>query len=412
MYEKLTKNYILLLISLLSMHSFLLAQTECSEVINVNSGGKTAEVFYVRSNDPAIKEGRYIFKNNNVIQIKGHYQNNLKEGEWLYQPNSSLKIMGNYKHDKKEGKWIYSRNKTLISVLTYYNDSLIGPQTGYHENGNIQSEEYYRKGKLHGEVKTYYASGNLKEISIYKDGKLHGESIHYTIEGSLISKLMYSNDTPISLMITEGLDSLSNFSGNLKNGTGCLKTISWTNSKECVLLERNFKDSLLHGNIIRYSVDGKKVFSGSYQNGYMNDRWLFYDHTGNSNRYNIYNALEQRKMDPFEPLSHDYNEKAIKLEDLPKFGKYNQQGFQYFIAKAVKYPVSCINNGITGRVLVNFEINLEGKVQNAQVVKPVHPLLDKAAIKAVLSSPLWTPAFINQLPKRVSYTVPINFYFM
>ena len=41
----------------------------------------------------------------------------------------------------------------------------------------------------------------------------------------------------------------------------------------------------------------------------------------------------------------------------------------------------------------------------------VHPLLDAEAIRVVMKSPKWKPAKKDGKPVRVSYTMPVMFYF-
>ncbi|MCY1635451.1 TonB family protein [Marinifilum sp. D737] len=409
---KLKLKFVLFTIYSIATQFVLFGQSECQEVINVNSKANTVEIYNIKSDSLNIKEGTYVFKHNRKVQIKGLFQNNKKAGEWIYKPNPSFKITGNYKNNKKNGEWLYHQNNKLISTLNYHNGKPEGKQIGYHENGNILSEVNYINGKRNGEKKIYYSSGKLKEIAYYKNNLLQGENIQYTEDGQIISKLIYLNDTPISLVLTKGLESFSNYKGSLKNGTGSIKTIKWINNKEQVILERNFKDSLLNGEITGYFPDGNKAFTGYYTSGFMTDKWTSYTPDGNPYRYNVYILSEKRKVDPLEPLTQNLNEKQFELEDMPKFGKFDQRGFQYFITKTVRYPMTCLNNGVKGKVLVNFVINKEGMVENVQILKSVHPLIDQAAVKAVLSSPLWTPALLHKIPKKVSYTIPINFDFM
>lgn len=66
----------------------------------------------------------------------------------------------------------------------------------------------------------------------------------------------------------------------------------------------------------------------------------------------------------------------------------------------LKYPQEAIENGIQGKVLVDFIIDEKGKVRNVKVLRGVDPLLDAAAVKVVSASPDWKPA--RNLGKKVS----------
>jgi protein TonB len=80
-----------------------------------------------------------------------------------------------------------------------------------------------------------------------------------------------------------------------------------------------------------------------------------------------------------------------------------------WIAGMVKYPGEAVNEKISGRVFVNFVVSAEGKVKNVKVIKSVHPLLDKEAVRVIGMMPEWKPG--RQMGKAVdvAYTVPVEF---
>lgn len=69
----------------------------------------------------------------------------------------------------------------------------------------------------------------------------------------------------------------------------------------------------------------------------------------------------------------------------------------------LKYPQEAIENGIQGKVLVNFVIDEKGKVCNVRVARGVDPLLDAEAVKVVSASPDWKPA--RRMGKKVKSSV-------
>lgn len=96
------------------------------------------------------------------------------------------------------------------------------------------------------------------------------------------------------------------------------------------------------------------------------------------------------------------------VEDMPEFPG-GQLALRKFIAQAVKYPVIAQENGIQGKVFVNFVVAKDGSVTNAKIARGVDPSLDKEALRVVNSLPKWKPGRQGGKPVRVSYTVPINF---
>jgi periplasmic protein TonB len=98
------------------------------------------------------------------------------------------------------------------------------------------------------------------------------------------------------------------------------------------------------------------------------------------------------------------------VEDMPTFnGGDPAVEFRKYIAENMKYPQIASENGISGRVIVQFVVNSKGNVVDAVIAASVDPALDKEALRVVLSSPPWTPGKQRGKPVKVFYTFPINF---
>lgn len=96
------------------------------------------------------------------------------------------------------------------------------------------------------------------------------------------------------------------------------------------------------------------------------------------------------------------------VEEMPEFPE-GQLGLRKFIAQTIKYPVAAQENGIQGKVFVNFVVAKDGSVKNAKIFRGVDPSLDKEALRVVNSLPKWKPGKQKGEEVAVSYTVPINF---
>lgn len=98
------------------------------------------------------------------------------------------------------------------------------------------------------------------------------------------------------------------------------------------------------------------------------------------------------------------------VEDKPLFNGGNPNvEFARFIAKHLNYPEIAAENGVYGRVTLQFVIDENGKLVDPVILKGVHPALDAEALRVVLSSPRWTPGMQRNKAVKVSYTFPINF---
>jgi len=96
------------------------------------------------------------------------------------------------------------------------------------------------------------------------------------------------------------------------------------------------------------------------------------------------------------------------VEEMPEFPG-GELALRKFIANAIKYPVIAQENGIQGKVYVNFVVDKDGSVTNARIARGVDQSLDKEALRVVNSLPKWKPGKQRGKSVRVSYTVPISF---
>ena len=96
------------------------------------------------------------------------------------------------------------------------------------------------------------------------------------------------------------------------------------------------------------------------------------------------------------------------VEDQPEFPGGTAALLDY-LRKNIKYPAICRENNIQGRVLVTFIVNKDGAIVEPEVVKSVHPQLDREALRVISSMPNWKPGSQRGKPVRVKYTVPVNF---
>lgn len=66
-------------------------------------------------------------------------------------------------------------------------------------------------------------------------------------------------------------------------------------------------------------------------------------------------------------------------------------------------------NGIQGRVTLEFMIDVDGSVQNIWVIQSVDPMLDAEAVRVVSMSPKWSPGLQRGKSTRVIFTFPVIF---
>ena len=80
-----------------------------------------------------------------------------------------------------------------------------------------------------------------------------------------------------------------------------------------------------------------------------------------------------------------------------------------FIQKNIQYPMTAQENGIQGRVFVNFVIEPDGSITNVTAMRGIGGGCDEEAIRIVQSMPNWKPGKQRGVAVRSSFTVPIIF---
>lgn len=96
------------------------------------------------------------------------------------------------------------------------------------------------------------------------------------------------------------------------------------------------------------------------------------------------------------------------VEEMPEFPGGMAECMK-FLAKDIKYPTIAQENGVQGRVIVQFVVNKDGTIVDPVVVRSVDPYLDKEALRVIKAMPKWKPGKQRGKAVRVKYTVPVTF---
>lgn len=96
------------------------------------------------------------------------------------------------------------------------------------------------------------------------------------------------------------------------------------------------------------------------------------------------------------------------VEEQPQFPG-GMAALMEYLKKNIRYPAICKEQGLQGRVIVQFVVNPDSTISDAQVIKPVNPHFDKEALRVVNAMPKWVPGKLRGKPVRVLFTVPVTF---
>ncbi len=178
------------------------------------------------------------------------------------------------------------------------------------------------------------------------------------------------------------------------------------------------KTTIFHANTTTIEVyelkTGKLVARNSKRGDEPIGKWLEYD--GENSRELDYDFDVDYSNIP------EFNDEALKeIPDLSKdCDSLNYQApvvgvgdFSMNIMRQLQqhllYPDFAKDMGMQGTVYVYFEISSAGIIENIKIRRGVHIILDKESIRAFRCVKVDSPAKLNGLPIKMSFTVPVKF---
>ncbi|MBN1143405.1 MAG: TonB family protein [Bacteroidales bacterium] len=111
-------------------------------------------------------------------------------------------------------------------------------------------------------------------------------------------------------------------------------------------------------------------------------------------------------------------EEQVIVEEEPAFVFVEEQAtfkggsldtFREWVQKNLVYPPVAVENGIFGRVTVQFAVNSRGEVVDVKVLRGVDPSLDKETIRVIMSSPKWGAAKQGGRAVKQQFVMPVIF---
>ena len=96
------------------------------------------------------------------------------------------------------------------------------------------------------------------------------------------------------------------------------------------------------------------------------------------------------------------------VEQMPQFPGGDAALMKY-LSNNINYPQVAMENGVQGRVIVQFVVTKNGTVGEVKVIRSVDRDLDKEAVRLCKSLPKFIPGKMNGQAVNVWYTLPITF---
>ena len=110
--------------------------------------------------------------------------------------------------------------------------------------------------------------------------------------------------------------------------------------------------------------------------------------------------VEEKKPEPEKVFT--------AVEQMPQFPGGDAALMKY-LSNNINYPQVAMENGVQGRVIVQFVVTKNGTVGEVKVIRSVDRDLDKEAVRLCKSLPKFIPGKMNGQAVNVWYTLPITF---
>jgi protein TonB len=111
---------------------------------------------------------------------------------------------------------------------------------------------------------------------------------------------------------------------------------------------------------------------------------------------------------PADEVEAGENEVFVVVEDMPQFPGGDEALLKYLYSQLI-YPRLALEYKIEGRVVVQFVIAANGRIEDVAVLRGIGFGCDEEALRVVKGMPAWTPGRQRGRAVRVRYNLPILF---
>ena len=119
-------------------------------------------------------------------------------------------------------------------------------------------------------------------------------------------------------------------------------------------------------------------------------------------------TIKEQVIAETKPVEDEQPMSIAMVEQKPSFPG-GEEAMYKWLSDHINYPPAASEDGVQGRVVVEFVVSKTGSIENVKVVRGRHQALDKEAIRVIKAMPKWIPGRNNGQPVKVTYTLPVTF---
>lgn len=249
------------------------------------------------------------------------------------------------------------KHPSFNPVLKYEGRSIL-----FHKNGKKAEQVSYFNGATIGTAYYFYPNGRVKKVLDYPPNLKKG----------VINDNQNSNFTILDYFDSTGVQTVSKGNGY---------TVITNTDSMVVIEEGMFKD-------------GKKdsIWKGQYKEA---------GHTYNE----VYKQGDLISGVQILPDGSNLNYEKLLAE--PRY-KDGMKFFYKLFATTFIYPQDARNSGVKGKVIISFNVKIDGTITDIHVFQSLSTSIDNEAIRALKNTGQWIPAKFRVTPVNFYYKFPID----
>ena len=296
---------------------------------------------------------------------------------FLFSQNSSDKIIYRDSIGKDASKEDYA---FYTIIKDYYTEKDLYQIKNYYKSGVLKMEGNSKTkdgNSREGEYIHYYENGKKKRVENYIKSRLNGSISEW-----------YESGNP--LLKGEYIESKKGFSSEMKIYD------FW---------DVNNKHKVINGNGT-YEENGEPFSSkGNLKNGFKDGEWKVINKNTRHQYVDIYKegTFISGKSTDNKGIETQYN--VLETRPLPKKGI---QDFYNFIGTNFSKTKEAIANKVSGRLIIQFVIEKDGKITEPKILKSLGYGLDEEAMRVITNYENWIPGQQRGIPVRVNYSIPLT----
>ena len=285
--------------------------------------------------------------------------------DFFWQPCSSENARYFSTIEKKDSGWLrkdYYISTRRLQMQALYEDQACKIQNGncvyYHANGFPSVVGLIIHGKQEGICTSYHSNGMISDSAMFHNGLVVDKRFRWHRNGYMSDSISRVNDSTYA-------------------------EVGWFD-------------------------DGELAYAGYRVNNKQEGKWKYYHHNSQVSAIEVYSRGNRISADYFDETGKlQTDTSAVNREAQVKGG---EAAWKKYLEKNLYWPQGLkFSTPASVTIGIDFAIDENGKVTDAEISMPFHEEFDKIALEIIKNSPAWLPAMAHNRKIKAYRRQPVTF---